>query len=607
MKKPTLHYDIAVKNTGAHLIDVQITIAQSDHDVIAKMPKWIPGSYKIRDYARHVQAFAAYDTDNHPLSWQKTDGDTWQIHSGNQPLTITYQIYAYDLSVRGAYLDDQRLFLNPCCVCLDIIHLSNQPRTITVTPPGPWPCFTQLIPHLIPNSPNPLGSSNQHVAADTTSKTYYAENHDLLIDSPIESAQHTMQQTVSVAQIPHHVVFTGRLLPDYDITRISASIAAICQAQIQLFNGTPLTNDYHFMTYIEPNLYGGLEHLHSTALMASPEMILRQDAPLDKPTIDFLGLCSHEYFHLWNIKRLRPTDYLHYDLYQPQHSEMLWLFEGFTSYYDEVFLRRANIIDEATFLDRQASNLSRVLATPGRHLQSLAESSFDAWTKLYQADNNSRNHMVSYYSKGAIFALYLDLWLRLHTQNQASLDDLMRWLWQHYGQDNRGIDEMDAMAGCKQLVSADKHTDLERLFNTGIHGTQDLPLADILTNFGIDYELSPGKTKNQVHTSEPGFRISKNSRHNIDITFLDSLSHAAQVGVSVDDEIIAINHQHIASLDTTAVLFTNQPGESIQLTLNRRGRLFEKHVILAPPAATQVTLKATQQTALGQAWLETTV
>ncbi len=574
-----LTYSIQAKNVGAHLLHVRIDSPSEGEQLTAKLPKWIPGSYKIRDYSRFIQCFQVTDEHGNALNWHKTDSDTWVIDTAAcQRAHLSYEVYAYDLSVRGAYLDDTRCFFNHCCVAFDIVEYSDAPRTIHIESVDDWRIFTAL---------------------PRVAEGYIADNYAHQIDCPVESAAHYHLSEFTLNEVCHQVLFTGSISDDDNFEAITAHLKAICAAEMRLFEGTPL-DKYLFMTYVEAKQYGGLEHKNSVAQMCAPDMLMKYGEALTPRQIDFLGLCSHEYFHLWNVKRLQPKDFQPYDLYREQHTEMLWFFEGITSYYDELFLLRAGVVDDATFLQRQADNLSRVLAVPGRLLQPLAASSFDAWTKLYQADNNSANHMVSYYSKGAVFALCLDLFIRQHSQGAYSADDMLRDLWRRFGEKGRGIDEDDVLNACAKLLPVDAHPALAVLFVNGLHGTADLPLASLVREFGVDYQLSAPKTNQRLHTSDSGLRLDPSSHK---IVFLDARSHAASVGVSVDDCLLAIDGEDSQRGDFAARLNFARPEQELKLTLSRRGRVFEKRICLAEPQKTCVSLRKTTDNPLGKAWL----
>ena len=573
-----LRYLIKPKNLGAHLIQVTINIPAGEKTVVAKLPKWIPGSYKIRDYSRHIQAFTAVSGKKF-LPWYKSDSDTWVIESNEKPSTLVYDVYAYDLSVRGSYLDDTRFFFNHCCTCLDIIHLSQKKRRIDIHTVADWRIFTAL---------------------NKDGDFYIADNYEQQIDCPVESAENYLHSKFNAGGVRHEVLFTGVISDDYDVKSMTQNLQKICQAEIDLFGDSPL-DKYLFMTYLEPNQYGGLEHKNSAAQVSAPNMMIKKGEKITPKMIDFMGLCSHEYFHLWNIKRLQPKDFQPYDLYREQNTQMLWMFEGFTSYYDELFLLRAGIVDAKTFLARQAQNLTRVLSVLGRLLQPLADSSFDAWTKLYQADANSANNMISYYSKGAVFALYLDLFIRKYS-NGKSLDDVMRYLWKNYGERGKGIDEDIVFVASAWLLPKAQQKVLAGVFVEGLHGTRDLDIAELIADFGIKYNQNVKKSRDKPHTSDSGMLIQANNNR-AKITFLNGLSQAAEVGISVNDEILAINQLDASAIDFDACLNLGDVGEVIKLTLSRRGRIFEKSICLGKPSNHQICLTRNQENPLGNEWL----
>lgn len=462
---------------------------------------------------------------------------------------------------------------------LDIAHLSAQPRRIDIASVDDWRIFTAL---------------------DNDGDGYTADSYDQQIDCPMESASHYILSKFEAGGIVHEVVFTGTLSDDYDVDGMTEHLKNICQAEIALFGDSPL-DKYLFLNYIEAQQYGGLEHKNSVAQMAAPDMMMKKGAPLNKRMVDFLGLCSHEYFHLWNVKRLQPKDFQPYDLYREQNTEMLWFFEGMTSYYDELFLLRAGVVDAPTFLTRQAENLSRVLSVPGRKLQPLAASSFDAWTKLYQADANSPNNMVSYYSKGAVFALFLDLFIRKHSEGK-SLDDVMRYLWKNYGEKGIGIDEDDVFAACCRHLPDDAHELLANVFVEGLHGTADMPFAELLPDFGVTANMGVQQHGKKPHVSASGLRLNITG-DKAKIVFLDANSQAARIGVSVGDEVLAIDGQTATTVDFNQRLSFGNIGEQLVLTLSRRGRVFEKTLELEAPAKNTAILTLRAPSALGDDWL----
>ncbi len=586
-----LHYTIKPKCTGSHIFSISTFIENTNSKLLVKLPKWIPGSYKIRDFAKHISKLKATDKDNKKLEINNIDSCSWEIIAKSKNITITYEVYAYDLSVRGAYLDNQRLFFNHCCVFLDIVDFSSKPRTIEIESFKNWEIFTEL--------PKKENSKENH---KKTNNIYYANSYLEQVDCPVESTQKSLQSKANVEKIPHKMIYTGTLSDNYDINKTMKLVAKICSVQMKLFKGSPIDKNYLFMTYIEANQYGGLEHKNSTALMASPEMLIKKGEKLTEKNIDFLGLCSHEYFHLWNIKRLRPLDLIPYKLYSEQHTQMLWLFEGWTSYYDELMLLRAGIIDKNHFLKRQAKNISRVLKTPGRFSQSIAESSFQAWTKLYQANENSVNTMVSYYSKGAIFALFLDLWIRKNSNNKFSLDNVMFDLWQNYAEKEQGIDENIVLHLCMKLIPSSKHKQLQKIFKAGIHGTKDIEFEKILTEFGISYNLEAESKNTKKHTSTAKIKTQK-QEGKIIILSAEQNSSAVLNGISAKDEIIAINNQSVEQIDIDEVFNFKKPNTELKILLNRRGRIFSANIILEKPEKTELELEFKKGNELNKNWL----
>lgn len=332
--------------------------------------------------------------------------------------------------------------------------------------------------------------------------------------------------------------------------------------------------------------------------MAAPEMMLTDNNNRHSRYIDFLGLCSHEYFHLWNVKRLRPKDFMPYKLDAEQPTEMLWLFEGFTAYYDELMLCRSGVIDAAEFLTRLAKTISGVISAPGRLQQNLAESSYDAWIKLYQADENARNFMVSYYTKGSLFACYLDLWLRLHSDNQHSLDEVMRRLWQQFALQNKGVVEADVITICKTLVSKDKTTEIDALFKNYIHGCDDIPLVEIFKAFAINVEKRAELVGTKEKTCESGFKLKDNI-----IQSINSDSTAAKAGLSVKDKLIALNDYPIDSVNADELLYLQLPDKKISITYSRLGKIYRKDIRLDEPKLNQIKLTQAKTTDLNSDWL----
>ena len=467
-------YTVRVLDLHAHLFGVTLTIAKPAAEQLVSLPVWIPGSYLVREFSKHLQRLqASQGRSSVPLTQQ--DKCSWQVHcQSGKPLVLSYEVYAFDSSVRTAWLDTQRGFFNGTSLCLRVHGQEDTPHQLTLLDAGlpkTWQAATALAP----------AKTSQRGFGD-----YVAANYDELVDSPVELGSFWSGDFVA-AGIPHRFIVAGAP-PSFDGSRLLADTQAICEAEIRFWHGkrkpqAPHTH-YLFMLNAVHDGYGGLEHRHSTALICKRADLPRLGQSPTTPRSDgyttLLGLISHEYFHTWNVKRLRPAEFARYDYARENHTELLWFFEGFTSYFDDLLLRRAGLIDNAQYLKLLSKTINQVLQTPGRQVQSVAQSSFDAWVKYYRQDENSVNATVSYYTKGSLVALCLDLSLRQH--GKASLDLLMRALWKRC--QGGPMREADLLAELSQLADPSLSAQLQQW----VHGTDELPLKPLLLQHGISYE-----------------------------------------------------------------------------------------------------------------------
>lgn len=474
-----LSYEIGLGDLQGHYFDVRLEISKElaatlkahKNGVMLRMPAWIPGSYMIRDFSKHVSD-VAISVKN--ISFKKVNSHTWQIEPFTHSISVTYRVYAFDTSVRTAYLDHLRGFFNPTSLCMEVVgaQVPYQVKLSSLGLPKEWVAETTLAPR------------------DVNSKgfgVYEAAHYDELIDHPVALGVFQRVQWKACG-IPHEMVIQGALC-DVNKEQLASDLKAICESQITFFDPDskrPPFDRYLFMVNAVGDGYGGLEHRSSTALLCKRDDLpyKGKDYSKDEAYQDFLGLCSHEYFHAWMVKRVKPERFIPYDLSQPNHSTLLWLFEGFTSYYDDLHLLRSHRIDLKTYLKRIEKTWNMVLRGPGRRRQTVAESSYDAWTKYYQMDENTPNTVVSYYAKGALIALQLDLEIRAFTKNRHSLDDFMRHLYQMYQLTQRGVDESDLDSAMAFLFGPDFLSRWLAFKEKYIHGTLDLPLAVSLSQLG---------------------------------------------------------------------------------------------------------------------------
>ncbi|MDO7391727.1 M61 family peptidase [Acinetobacter baumannii] len=506
-----LHYQIEFDDYKQHLVHVTIRFLANPNQELW-LPTWIPGSYLIREFSKHIEAVKAYDEAGRMLNIKKTEKNRWRLfNTDHELITVEYDVYAYDLSVRGAYVDQTRLYINPACVCLGLEGQEQSACELEIFLPDELKHF-QLATGL---------ASKSLVKGRFTLK---ADHYHQLIDSPFELADQT-RFSFETHGIEHEFVISGTHATNVD--RLKTDIEKICAAEIDLFGSAPFKN-YTFMTMATGNSYGGLEHCNSTSLITPRDDLPKSNEPTE-PSKDyqrFLGLCSHEYFHSWLVKFIRPENFANYNLHQEGYTSLLWIFEGFTSYYDDLILLRSGVISQKSYLDLLKSQIDRYLQNPGRFVQTVAESSFDAWIKFYRQDENSNNAGTSYYNKGALVALCLDLGLRLRG---SSLDALMRRLYENT-QNGVQVNERTIFDLCEELTGDSWVEQINHLINT----TEELPLDQLFPEFGLSYTLKNDKTLAyglKLADKPEGVLVQNAHREGA----------GAKAGISANDVIIAID------------------------------------------------------------------
>lgn len=486
-----LHYTIEAADLHAHLFRVTLTIPDPAAQQTVSLPVWIPGSYLVREFAKNLQNLTARQG-RRTVTLTQRDKCTWDVAcKPGQPLVLSYEVYAFDNSVRTAWLDSQRGFFNGTSLCLRVHGQEAQQHQLQLNPvkgQADWQAATGLQP--IKTDKKGFG-------------LYQAAHYDELVDCPVELGNFWSGSFVACG-IPHRFVVADAL-PSFDGDRLLADTQKICEAEIRFWHGAGKQagskaphHNYLFMLNAVHDGYGGLEHRNSTALICNRADLPRQTSPrTNEGYTTLLGLISHEYFHTWNVKQLRPDTLARYDYTQENYTQLLWFFEGFTSYYDDLLLRRAGLIDDATYLKLLGKTIAQVQQTPGRHVQTVAQASFDAWVKYYRQDENTPNATVSYYTKGALVALCLDLTLRKEGQ---TLDAVMRGLWKRCKagpmREQDLLDELQAQTGRSWQAE----------IQAWVHSTTDLPLRELLAGQGIDVsaEITPMAQRLGLRVNEAG-------------------------------------------------------------------------------------------------------
>ena len=564
-------YRIDVADAHAHRFHVTLSVPEPASEQRLSLPVWIPGSYLVREFARHLSGLQARQG-NGPVALEQIDKATWQARCrGPGTLTVTWQVHAFDTSVRAAFLDASRGFFNGTSLCLRVEGREAEPHRLRIgTLPRGWQVATAL----------------RGVKLDAAGRgVYEAADYDELVDHPVELGSF-WRGRFDAGGVPHDVVVAGAL-PDFDAERLLADARRICAAQIAFWHGPaarrhgaagkPPFARYVFLLNAVDDGHGGLEHRASTALIAARrDLPQRGRSDTSDGYVNLLGLISHEYFHTWNVKRLRPAEFASLDYTRENYTRLLWFFEGFTSYYDDLFLVRTGLIDAARYLRLLAKTVSGVLSTPGRQVQSVAEASFDAWVKYYRSDENSPNATISYYTKGSLVGLALDLTLRAAG---GSLDDVMRRLWARSA--GGPVNEDDIAAA----LAASGGRSFGKELADWVHGTGELPLPALLRDAGVDWQAQPATLAQRL-----GLRVSESALTGVKASHVLRGGAAEAAGVSPGDELLAIGPWRLRRLDDALRVLV--PGTPVPLLVARDQRVLELALTAPPdsPAAGAVAL-----------------
>jgi len=586
-----IRYVIDGGATNRHSFSVDLHIERPDSAQRLSLPAWIPGSYLVREFARHLSGLAA-EQGGSALPLQQVDKATWLVRgAAGVPLVVRYRVHAFDTSVRAAFLDASRGFFNGTGVCLRVEGHEGEPHALALRGlPAKWDVATTL-------DALPGGGANEFVAGD----------YDTLVDHPVELGRF-WRGRFDAAGVPHEFVVAGAL-PDFDGDRLLADTKRLCEAEIAFWHGSGQApfERYLFMLNALEDGRGGLEHRSSTVLVAPrrdlprrPASDAAQAASAKTETSDgyvgVLGLVAHEYFHAWNVKRLKPREFAVLDYAGENYTRLLWFFEGFTSYYDDLIVLRAGLIDAARYLKLVATTISSVQASPGRRVQSVADASFDAWIKYYRADENTPNSTISYYAKGSLVGLAFDLTLR--GEGKGSLDDVMRLLWQKSG--GGAIDEADIAAALEAVGGRS----FEREIAAWVHGTDELPLTTLLQRFAVDLEAQLATLAQRL-----GVRVNESALTGVKVSHVLSDGAGERAGLAPGDELIGIDGWRLRRLDDASRVLPQEG--TTTLVVGRDQRLLSLPVTvasLAPADAGVVQLKPAEKAdaaarRLREAWI----
>jgi predicted metalloprotease with PDZ domain len=564
---------VRLADLDRHHFEIECCIDNPAPEQRFSLPAWIPGSYLLRDFARHVIHVEA-KSGHEPLAAEKVAAAIWCVRGAERTLTLTITVHALDQSVRGAYIDRQRAYFNgPCVFMLPEGHDAD-PIEVTFEPPphsicGEWRVATALAPAEVDE--RGFGA-------------YRAGDYDELLDHPVEIGTFEAAE-FTAAGVPHRLVVAGRFESDLD--RVAADLAQLCAAQIEFFGKPAPFTSYWFLGLAVADGYGGLEHRASTSLIFSRDDLPKVGEPGQPRDYQrFLALASHEYFHAWHVKRTKPAAFMPYQLDRRNHTRLLWVFEGVTSYYQDLLLLRSSVFTASVFLQRIGETLTRVYRQPGRLRQSLAAASFDAWDVLYRPEPHHPNTSISYYTKGAMVALALDLKLRLDTAGRTSLDDVVRELWRRYGARGVGVPE----DGFEVLAAELSGLDLTEFFANAVRGTEDPPLRELLAEFGVALEMRAsagpedrGGTARAANGEPLALGATTRDReHGLELVSVLDGGPAERGGLLAGDVLVALDRLRVTGRNLARRLGRFESGERVTATVFRGDELIEVGLVLRP-------------------------
>jgi predicted metalloprotease with PDZ domain len=577
-----ISYTVSMSKPHTHLLEVEMRLRSqrlpANADLV--MPVWTPGSYLVREFGRHVQDFAAKDAAGRKLAWSKVNKNTWRVETGGaKEIVVTYAVYANELTVRTNELNDEHAFWNNAALLMYPSGQIKASSTLRIVPFGDWKIATGL--------PAVEGQPN----------TFRAENFDTLYDSPVEVGNF---KTLSfeVKGVPHRIVINGE--GNYDAERMRRDLQKIVEATVEMFGGTFPYRDYTFILSLRTAGGGGLEHINSTALIWR-RFGFRPEANY----IDFLSLAAHEYFHVWNVKTIRPDALGPFDYTQENYTRLLWVAEGLTDYYEDLILRRAGLVSDRQFLNVFAEAIQDLQNRPGRFETSVEEASFDAWIKYYRQDENAVNNQISYYDKGGIVGMLLDLEIRRMSGGARTLDDVMRSLYADFAQKGRNYTPEDFQRAAERAAGGS----LESFFDKYVRGRDELDYNGILSAVGLTLNTTgvPASAQTPAERAYFGATLAQVSDR-LMVRNVREGTPAYDQGVMFDDQIIALDGVRVNLETWDARLAEKRPGDKIALTLFRRDDLRRIEItlggrVVAPYSIVPVAQPNADQQRLYQSWL----
>ena len=591
--QPAISFVVAARNLKGHLFDVEMTVSGLDEKstIALRMPVWTPGSYLIREYAQHVMDLKVIDEDGQRRAVEKSDKATWNVDvQGCETITVDYKVYAFEISPRHNHLDEAHGFFNCVATCLYLEDRMDEPVGLEVVAPEGWEVFCGL---------EPVDVEDDGQSQWPKGNRFLAHDVDELFDTPVEMGPHQYFD-FEVRGVPHRFLVWSE--DDVDLTPFRDQIPRIVEQNASMYGGIPYDR-YVFINHVIPGKWGGLEHRHSSVNLFSPKYLWDaqrdEDGEYDDDYANVLRLLSHEHYHAYHVKRLRPEALGPFDYQRENYTRALWAVEGMTSYFDTYHLLLADIIGAGKYMELLEKRITQLHEVPGRLVESLEESSFNAWIGLYRRNENTKNASVSYYLKGELVAWLIDLWIRDQSDGEKMLADALRQLWRDfYEADDVGYPPGAGEAAIGEVAGADATP----IFDHLVRGAEPIRWEDFLTPFGL---------KLQADGPDDGGWLgidTKGKGQQVEITFVATDSPAQKGGLYPGDKVVAVDGWSVHKTSIDEVLARREPGSPVEFHVIRRGRLKEVKVTVGqkPPESYSLSLvdaPTPRQLELLQKWL----
>lgn len=553
----TVHHRVDVTSSASHLVDIETTVradAPLPSPLTMFMPVWTPGSYLVREYARHVESL----TCDPPARATKIRKNAWRIDGAAEKVTIRYRVYCNELTVRTNHCDDTHAYLNGAATFLAVEGHESGPVEIDLVAPDGWHVASALPTATAPTSRR-------------------APDLDTLVDCPIEIGRHSEHRFDVLGKAHRFVVWPEHEPKPEDLSRLVTDTTTILETEARLFGGELPYDDYLFLLHLSPRGRGGLEHKTSASLIASPNAFATHDGYLD-----LLSLVAHEAFHLWNVKRIRPRGLTPYRYQEENYTRLLWWFEGATSYFDWRVLRLARLCSVTEYLDHLAGEIAYLDVTHGRLVHSLEEASFDAWIKLYRPDENSQNSSISYYRKGELVCALLDLEIRGRTDGRASLDVVLAHLWERFGARGEAVPE----GAMQEILESATGAKVGDLLDAWVRSPGDIDYGPTLARVGLHVERG---LRAEAAPATLGIRLRPDGGRAI-VSTVARGSAAQRAGIDPGDEIVSVGGRRVEGINVEATLLHCEPGATVDVLVARDGRTQLRKATLDPARRDRVRI-----------------